>query len=274
MVQYLIPTIVACLALGSTIRAKPFHQDESSNNADFDLFVYAQVWMFAICRVANFEQPGSCIVPEGVNNWTVHGLWPSSLTQHLEPHDCDKSDPFVESKVASIRERLEHQWPNVFVSESITSLWEHEWSKHGTCAKDVEATDGELKYFSTSLDFLQKFPINKYLQESGIEQSNDKTYTLSAITEAIHKVTKTKIQPHCNHINERGQDTYYLADIRICVDKSLTLIDCEGDDPKKINRFLDLHAKPQNGSKGPHGDPTPPVEACPSDKPIYYIPAN
>lgn len=135
----------------------------------------------------------------------------------------------------------------------------------------------------------QIIPLFRYLQQSSIEPSRDKSYTLTDITQAIEKATNTKVEPHCLHINEvsqlkyfsflwhltllklfqNGQHTYYLVDVRICLDKSLQPIDC--NDISQLTRFVDLHAKPNGADKSPHGDPIPTPETCPSDKPIYYF---
>jgi len=268
--QLILITLTACTLLHLCVHAKPVHQG-STKNTDWDYFVFTQVWLDAECHVANFHQPGSCVVPKGVNDWTIHGLWPSSYSQHEGPNDCDKSDHFQESLVTDIRSKLDVQWPNVIAGESPTSFWEHEWTKHGTCAKSLAATEGEHNYFSTSLDLNEKFSIKKILQQSGIEPSKDKTYKLAEITQAIEKAVNAKIELHCLHINENDQHTYYFMDMRMCLDKSLKAIDCT--QTAKPNRFLNLFLK-GSGNKNQHGDPIPTPEICPSDKPLYYMLAN
>ncbi|VDN00525.1 unnamed protein product, partial [Onchocerca ochengi] len=86
----------------------------------------------------------------------------------LRPNRNDGSFPqfcggetkkFVLSKLVPIEEKLERNWPNLLVTQSVSSLWKHEWTKHGTCAEIVEEVNDEIKYFNKSLALHEQFDI-------------------------------------------------------------------------------------------------------------------
>jgi len=77
--------------------------------------------------------------------WTLHGLWPSS-------DDCSQ-DPFDESAIASIESNLNAKWSSCYgKGAGNVDFWQHEWQKHGTCSGMKE-----LDYFNTALALQAKF---------------------------------------------------------------------------------------------------------------------
>jgi ribonuclease T2 len=79
--------------------------------------------------------------------WTTHGLWPS--TGHGQgPFECNKTAPFDPDVLNPILSRLEVQWTDVRENGPKDDFWNHEWTKHGTCAMQLEVLNTELKYFS------------------------------------------------------------------------------------------------------------------------------
>jgi len=269
MVMYLL--LVACAVFAQQTLAAPFHQGQK--NTDFDYYVFAQEWPYAMCEVANFHNPGSCAVPSQVDSWTIHGLWPSSLHQKEGPSNCDSSRPFKESELNDIMDQMKRQWPNVIPSTSSGSFWEHEWSKHGTCAVEASVEKGELKYFQESLQLNLKYSMDKFLQAAGIEPSTTTTVTLDKVHQAIKKSTGKTFEAHCLHTNQNGQQNWYLLDTRICLDKSLEPIDCpESGYNKKQQEFLELREKHNNGNNHEHSEPLPSPQQCPNDQPLYYVP--
>jgi ribonuclease I len=41
----------------------------------------------------------------------------------------------------------------------LTSFWQHEWQKHGTCAESVPAYTGEFNYFSQAIALNKRFDL-------------------------------------------------------------------------------------------------------------------
>jgi ribonuclease I len=77
--------------------------------------------------------------------WTLHGLWPSS-------NDCS-GPPFDPNAISSIESDLEAKWPSCYgKGGGEDDFWSHEWEKHGTCSGMQE-----LDFFNTALALQQKY---------------------------------------------------------------------------------------------------------------------
>jgi ribonuclease T2 len=57
----------------------------------------------------------------------------------------------VPASLDPIREKLKKQWPDVHTNGPKDDFWKHEWSKHGTCAMQLQDLNTELKYFSKGI---------------------------------------------------------------------------------------------------------------------------
>jgi ribonuclease I len=58
--------------------------------------------------------------------YTLHGLWPGG-------EYCQRN-PFRESTIDSLKAALDKYWPSCpQYHHSNLWLWNHEWTKHGTC---------------------------------------------------------------------------------------------------------------------------------------------
>lgn len=136
---------------------------------NYDVIILAQTWPTTTClewrerddsNTCNLRKVTSfgvhaLVVPDGrVDSfsasaaiWTVHGIWPSKLGQK-GPNNCRSDIDFNEGKLAPIISDLNRHWTNVHKNSGKYSFWEHEWSKHGTCAVDNPQLSDEFKYFS------------------------------------------------------------------------------------------------------------------------------
>ena len=82
------------------------------------------------------------------DRWTVHGIWPSVNKGPLGPFNCNNSIHFDPKSLEPIMDKLNVQWTDVHKNAQKDDFWKHEWTKHGTCAIQLEAINTELKYFS------------------------------------------------------------------------------------------------------------------------------
>jgi len=83
---------------------------------------------------------------QGVQEWTLHGLWPNWGS------NCGNQafDPSQVSSILSNMTDLWHSCPEYHQTND--EFWSHEWSKHGTCTKL-----SQLDFFSLGLKLYAKY---------------------------------------------------------------------------------------------------------------------
>lgn len=117
------------------------------------------------------------------------------------------------------------QFPNLlFTGTPVEALWKHEWLKHGTCASVLPELDTENKYFGQGLAWLQQYTMSAVLAKSNVLPDNN--YTLINIHNAVRNGLNHNPSIHC--ITDKHTGDIYLSEIRICFNKQLELIDCNG----------------------------------------------
>ena len=84
---------------------------------DFDFYVMALSWSPDYC--ASNDDPQQCSVGKKLG-FVLHGLWPQYNRGY--PADCS---------TVKLPKDTQQQFPSLFPS---SSLYTHEWSKHGTCS--------------------------------------------------------------------------------------------------------------------------------------------
>lgn len=104
------------------------------------------------------------------------------------------------------------------------ALWAHEWTKHGTCAAQLETLNSELNYFSAGLDWLEKYSMANILSNADIIPSNTQYYHITDINNAIKKILDIDPAIECRKMDGES----YITEIRICFTKKLKLCDCDG----------------------------------------------
>lgn len=110
------------------------------------------------------------------------------------------------------------------LGKSEISFWRHEWLKHGTCASVISDLRTENKYFGQGLLWLQQFEMTSLLSKANITPGAN--YNATNIYMAIKNELKRDPFLHC--IKEKHSQIVYLAEIRICFNKQLELMDCDG----------------------------------------------
>lgn len=213
--------------------------------ANFDYFELTVSYPKSICRAFNKHNgsKSSCKVPINASPWTIHGLWPDR-NDGTFPEFCDHSNKFVLSKILPIREKLERNWPNLFVMRSISSLWKHEWEKHGTCAATVDEVDDEVKYFNKSLVLYERFDIFNTLKKHEFIPSEEKVYDRVSLHQILKSAYGVNIDFHC--LQDQETENSLLADVRLCLTKNFHLMDCK-ERAWKWNSRLTHHPCPANG---------------------------
>jgi len=202
------------------------HGQESNlkKNHDFDFLLFAQVWPISGCiEWEERSDKNTCALPNR-QNWTVHGIWPTKDFT-IGPLFCNRSASFDFNEIQGILDQLKLHWTNVRANTELENFWEHEWTKHGTCAMQLKVFNTELKYFSQGLALNEKFPLAQYLAQANIKPG--KIYETKDVFEAVKKGIGGKNPAlECQHMPEDFVKPV-LTQIGICLDKNLSVIDCD-----------------------------------------------
>ncbi|CAG9533850.1 unnamed protein product [Cercopithifilaria johnstoni] len=197
---------------------------------NFDYFQLTLIYPTSACR-AYYDRSTKfiamesfCKVPVDAAPWTIHGLWPSRNDGSF-PQFCDGKKKFNVSKLLPIRQKLERSWPNLFVMQSASSLWKHEWEKHGTCAGVVEEVSDEVKYFNKSLALYEQFDIFGMLGKQEIIPSQGKLYDRTLLHRSLTSAYGKNVEFHC--LKDKKTKNWLLADVRLCLTKNFQLMDCK-----------------------------------------------
>ncbi|KAF2432951.1 ribonuclease T2 [Tothia fuscella] len=150
------------------------------------------------------------------NSFTIHGLWPDHCNgQYDSVCDCSRSGDCSSrnykchnsacnraySSITNILqnfgkdELLEYMATHWKGIEGNEHLWQHEWSKHGTCVSTLETkcynnyTEAQevVDYFEKTVELYKSLPTHDWLlaADPPITPSTTQTYTLSSIKDAL-----------------------------------------------------------------------------------------
>lgn len=190
----------------------------------FDVLIFTQRWPQTVCFAWKEHAPShTCNIPEKTDEWTIHGIWPS-LYHQLGPQYCNSSLPFNETALKPLEYDLKRKWLDIEVSKDPYSFWKHEWNKHGTCAAILEQLNTEFKYFQEGLSLLDMYDMKHVLRAVNILPGS--VYTVKSVLHGIEKVLGKRAEVMC--VNNSNKNESYIFEIRICFDKQLQLINCDG----------------------------------------------
>jgi len=155
-----------------------------------------------------------------VEAFTLHGLWPE-FERGGWPQFC-KADSSadvlalgVEAEPASPHMRCE--WPSFHGGEA--KFWDHEWSKHGTCAEPV--IGNQSIYFQTALELHDIYDLNKLLLQHGgplLDWSSVERHSSTAVAAVIQDAWGAAPRLAC--------DQHSLSEIWMCFDLNLGVREC------------------------------------------------
>nr|CAD7200575.1 unnamed protein product [Timema douglasi] len=222
----------------------------SNKESEWDLLVFSQQWPATTCHEWKEKlAQHTCTMPVPRGAWTVHGICIASgatgslvVTEVSDPasprfhphsvrgrgllsHCCIcNSLHFNVSMISSIRPQLEQFWANIENGTSTNKFWKHEWTKHGTCAASLPSLDSEFKYFNQALRWIHQYNMADLLSRGGV-MPNQQGHNATYVWETARKQLNADPVIHCV-IDTSGQA--YFSEIRICFNKSLSLVDCDG----------------------------------------------
>ncbi|KAL5233883.1 hypothetical protein ACI65C_001293 [Semiaphis heraclei] len=248
------------LYLGLTMKSARPTKDPNS----WDILIFTQTWPNTLCYTWKSSNPAhTCNLPSDKNIWTVHGIWPTKLGT-IGPGFCNKSLVFNPDLIYGIQDKLNQYWTDIEIPPKNTtegnssslenkkeSIYFHEWQKHGTCAVVLPALGSEFKYFYQGIEWSEKYNMRDVLDKSNVKINS--TLNVADYWKAVKSVLKTNAWIECATKHDTKEQM--LAEIRICFDKTLKLIDCDGI------------MKPRQGSmKKSHA-----LTNCDTKKPILYM---
>nr|ABV72002.1 S14-RNase [Prunus mume] len=196
------------------------------SSGSYDYFQFVQQWPPTNCILRT-----KCSKPRPLQNFTIHGLWPSNYSNPKMPSNCIGSR-FNFTKVSPrLRSKLKISWPDV-ESGNDTKFWEGEWNKHGTCS---ERTLNQMQYFQRSHEMWNFHNITEILRNASIVPHATHTWKYSDIVSPIQTAIKrtpllrckprpksqTKSQPKSQAMSQ------LLHEVVLCFDyDALVIIDC------------------------------------------------
>ncbi|KAF8385261.1 rnst-2 [Pristionchus pacificus] len=227
--------------------------------APFDYLMFTMIYPTATCMADDDQVPGSCEIPTGTAEWTIHGLWPN-FADGSYPQFCDHQK-FDEKQVQALHEQMRTKWPNLFPKTPEAQLWSHEWEKHGTCSKSDPLLDSQFKYFNMSLFLLDHVDLRTRMEQKGISPRTA-PYERDTLQKTLDELIGHHVQMYC--LNDKKTHESLLADIRVCMDAELKPMDC----PK-----ADIQPYVRAGTVTPvDHQPLPVPRAC--SESVYYVAAG
>ncbi|XP_059468727.1 ribonuclease Oy [Neocloeon triangulifer] len=189
----------------------------------WDVLIFTQSWPYTVCREwKDKSESHACLL---LSQWTVHGVWPTKFGT-IGPGFCNNTWHFNPRELKPIQSELDQKWANIMNGTAEDSLWKHEWQKHGTCAAQLPPLDSELKYFSKGLAWHDEHNMTKILSDGGILPDATKEYNVQQINDVVKK--GTGFNPAVECFRDSKTHKTYLSEIRICFNKQLELVDCDG----------------------------------------------
>lgn len=185
-----------------------------------DYLVLALYWGPGFCLTS----PEACIKGT-TEHLTVHGMWPAENGKPMNPAYCGFETPFDLTRLAALRASLEQYWFNYLKSGSDQKFWSHEWTKHGSCARDIPRLHGHKLYFATTVQIVKDLPFLESLAKMNIVPNDTKVYTSADVQKALQQITDGKtMQIDCDL--EHHQPVPVLTGVRFCYDNDLNFINC------------------------------------------------
>lgn len=214
-----------------------------SKAADWDIFTFTQEWPPTVC-VEGEQEHHRCVIPDGVSTWSIHGLWPTKYGTE-GPTEC-RNVPFNANNIKNITGELTKFWANMYADTSDTSFWEHEWTKHGTCAMDLPSTANEYLYFRKALDVMKLYDATMLLNKKNIVPSDTTVYNLTQFEDAIKDAIGVVPRIECGYNHQTGKHIVY--EVEICLSKTFKPVSC--DSSKRYVRHHHHHYNPNGSGSG------------------------
>nr|WRO64824.1 self-incompatibility RNase [Prunus salicina] len=187
----------------------------STGDGSYVYFQFVQQWPPITCRFS--RKPSYKHRP--LQNFTIHGLWPSNYSNPWRPSNCTGTQ--FKQLSPQLRSKLKISWPDVEDGND-TRFWEKEWNKHGTCS---EESLNQMQYFQRSFAMWRSHNITEILKNASIVPHPTQTWTYSDIVSPIKTATKRTPLLRCKR--DPATNTEFLHEVVFCYEyHALKQIDC------------------------------------------------
>ncbi|KAK2948454.1 putative Ribonuclease [Blattamonas nauphoetae] len=165
---------------------------------------------YAAAQCYKYSPTGQLGPVRGTNEFSLHGLWPN-FNASSYPSNCNNSYPFNMKEIEGIPDLAKQWFSNVNSDEY---FYDHEWTKHGTCATDILPTIRD--YFSKSIELNKGLDLSGILKRAGITPSNTKMYTKASVAAAFKAALGVDVLLECLKYDGKsmlsGVDVLYAHD--------------------------------------------------------------
>lgn len=145
------------------------------------------------------------------DSWTIHGLWPDHCNGGFDS-SCDSSRAYrsigtiiQDAGLGDLFAYINTYWKAIDGKDEI--LWEHEWSKHGTCINTIKPDcytnytkyDEMIDYIQIVVELFKDNPTYETLSAVGIIPSESARYTVNDIQSALSAAHGEHVTLGCSH---------------------------------------------------------------------------
>lgn len=209
----------------------PNKQLDEPSDPGFDLFLLVRTWPPTFCEQLKEMREECTVAP--LEAFTIHGLWPQYATggwPQFCPVDTDLDSSAIKSagtgdedKTEIIKddgdnddEKSRCEWPSFHGSTS--SFWDHEWSRHGTCAAPL--LGNRTEFFKTVVQLHDKYDLNHLFRQKGVwpRGNSQGSFASADAKEVVMNAWGVNPRLACH----KGS----LSEVWLCVDLELNLVEC------------------------------------------------
>ncbi|CAN9510837.1 unnamed protein product [Ophioblennius macclurei] len=210
----------------------------------WECLIFTLQWPGGFCQSLSNES--LCRIPENVQGWTIHGLWPQAKTS------C-RCWPLFHSDLQELEEELGDEWPSLLKSRTSFNFWKDEWQKHGSTAACAEGLNSPFRYFQMCLKLRAQLDIQRLLDDAGITPSCDQPYQVEDVRKVLAPHLGDRAEIQC--VKDQ-QDRQVWFQVKIPLSRHLA-VGC------------DVHGEEGRGFSTPS-----PGHPCPPGQPFYYVPID